>query len=113
MPFKCNLRRYTTDGSAGGDKGIRDKDQIHVLESAIVTWTRQIKGVLKTDPEVGVGALFRERERERSTSSSHVILQLKKSHPVDDSRHGVHVTNLTPPGSDAATLICGGAEGGA
>jgi|TARA_B110000977_G_scaffold91364_1_gene121243 dynein heavy chain len=28
-----------------------DADQIHVLESAVVTWTRQIKGVLKTDPE--------------------------------------------------------------
>ena len=42
-----------TEGSAG-DKGIRDKDKIHVLESAIVTWTRQIKGVLKTDPEAAL-----------------------------------------------------------
>eukprot|EP00227_Mantoniella_beaufortii_P011774 CAMPEP_0197579874 /NCGR_PEP_ID=MMETSP1326-20131121/3768_1 /TAXON_ID=1155430 /ORGANISM="Genus nov. species nov., Strain RCC2288" /LENGTH=4505 /DNA_ID=CAMNT_0043143449 /DNA_START=243 /DNA_END=13760 /DNA_ORIENTATION=+ len=41
-------------GSGGGDKGIRDKDKIHVLESAIVTWTRQIKGVLKMDPEAAL-----------------------------------------------------------
>jgi dynein heavy chain len=40
--------------SGAGDKGLRDKDQIHVLESAIVTWTRQIKGVLKTDPEAAL-----------------------------------------------------------
>eukprot|EP00898_Chlorokybus_atmophyticus_P007698 jgi/Chlat1/792/Chrsp104S01257 len=30
---------------------MRDKDRVHVLESAVVTWTRQIKNVLKTDPE--------------------------------------------------------------
>ena len=36
---------------AGGADGASTTDQIHVLESAIVTWTRQIKGVLKTDPE--------------------------------------------------------------
>lgn len=34
----------------GGD-GAKDKERIHVLESAVVTWTRQIKNVLKTDPE--------------------------------------------------------------
>ena len=28
-----------------GDKQTRDKDRIHVLESAVVTWTRQIKNV--------------------------------------------------------------------
>ncbi|GBG89558.1 hypothetical protein CBR_g49347 [Chara braunii] len=33
------------------DRTPRDKEKIHVLESAIVTWTRQIKNVLKTDPE--------------------------------------------------------------
>ena len=37
--------------SSGGADGASTTDQIHVLESAIVTWTRQIKGVLKTDPE--------------------------------------------------------------
>ena len=31
-----------------------DADQIHALESAVVTWTRQIKGVLKTDPETAL-----------------------------------------------------------
>ncbi|KAK3254170.1 Dynein beta chain, flagellar outer arm [Cymbomonas tetramitiformis] len=35
----------------GGKPNARDKKQIHVLESAVVTWTRQIKNVLKTDPE--------------------------------------------------------------
>jgi dynein heavy chain len=28
-----------------------DKDRVHVLETAVVTWTAQIKGVLKTDAE--------------------------------------------------------------
>ena len=34
--------------------GTKDKDRIHVLESAVVTWTRQIKNVLKTDPETAL-----------------------------------------------------------
>eukprot|EP00232_Nephroselmis_pyriformis_P019075 CAMPEP_0182900652 /NCGR_PEP_ID=MMETSP0034_2-20130328/28990_1 /TAXON_ID=156128 /ORGANISM="Nephroselmis pyriformis, Strain CCMP717" /LENGTH=4527 /DNA_ID=CAMNT_0025034901 /DNA_START=131 /DNA_END=13711 /DNA_ORIENTATION=+ len=41
-------------GAEVDDKGTRDKDRIHVLESAVVTWTRQIKNVLKTDPEAAL-----------------------------------------------------------
>lgn len=37
------------DGGGGGDK-----ERIHTLESAVVTWTRQIKNVLKTDPEAAL-----------------------------------------------------------
>mmetsp|Transcript_13737 Transcript_13737/g.31794 ORF Transcript_13737/g.31794 Transcript_13737/m.31794 type:complete len:4493 (-) Transcript_13737:49-13527(-) len=33
------------------EKAARDKDRVHVLESAVVMWTRQIKNVLKMDPE--------------------------------------------------------------
>eukprot|EP00698_Gefionella_okellyi_P021190 TRINITY_DN679_c0_g2_i1.p1 TRINITY_DN679_c0_g2~~TRINITY_DN679_c0_g2_i1.p1 ORF type:complete len:4462 (-),score=1316.63 TRINITY_DN679_c0_g2_i1:16-13401(-) len=33
------------------EKVTRDKDRMHVLESAVVTWTRQIKNVLKADSE--------------------------------------------------------------
>ena len=33
------------------DKGRQDKDRVHVLETAVVTWTLQIKDVLKKDPE--------------------------------------------------------------
>ncbi|KAK9808985.1 hypothetical protein WJX72_007373 [[Myrmecia] bisecta] len=33
---------------------IKDKDKIHILESAVVTWTRQIKNVLKADPEAAL-----------------------------------------------------------
>ena len=41
-----------SDGpDTGGDKAMRDKDRIHVLESAVVTWTRQIKNVLKIEPD--------------------------------------------------------------
>ena len=36
------------------DKGMRDKDRIHVLESAVIIWTRQIKNVLKNDPEAAL-----------------------------------------------------------
>ena len=38
-------------GAVDTDRALRDKDRIHVLESAVVTWTRQIKNVLKLDPE--------------------------------------------------------------
>ena len=30
---------------------LQDKDKIHILEGAVVTWTRQIKDVLKADSE--------------------------------------------------------------
>lgn len=30
---------------------LKDQDKIHILESAIVTWTKQIKNVLKADPD--------------------------------------------------------------
>ena len=33
------------------DKASRDKERVHVLETAVVTWTKQIKNVLKLDPE--------------------------------------------------------------
>jgi len=33
------------------DRASRDKDRVHVLETAVVTWTNQIKAVLKTEPE--------------------------------------------------------------
>ena len=39
------------EGAEAGDKAMRDKDRIHVLESAVVTWTRQIKNVLKIEPD--------------------------------------------------------------
>ena len=44
------------DATSAGKKSEAksDADQIHALESAVVTWTRQIKGVLKTDPETAL-----------------------------------------------------------
>jgi dynein heavy chain len=33
------------------DRASKDKDRVHVLETAVVMWTAQIKSVLKTDPE--------------------------------------------------------------
>ncbi len=30
---------------------LADQDKVHILESAIVTWTKQIKNVLKADPD--------------------------------------------------------------
>ena len=39
-------------GSAGtGGAGLSTKDKVHMLEGAIVTWTKQIKGVLRQEPE--------------------------------------------------------------
>ena len=43
-----------TISSSPGGKGHatpKDKDSVHVLENAVVTWTRQIKNVLKQEPE--------------------------------------------------------------
>lgn len=45
------LPPMTPGASIDADKDLKDKDRIHVLEGAIVTWTRQIKNVLKADPE--------------------------------------------------------------
>lgn len=36
----------------------KDQDKIHILESAIVTWTKQIKNVLKADPDAPLKASF-------------------------------------------------------
>ena len=33
---------------------LHDKDKIHILEGAVITWTRQIKDVLKADSESAV-----------------------------------------------------------
>ena len=41
-------------GAALVDAAGRDKDRIHVLESAVVMWTRQIKNILKMDPETAL-----------------------------------------------------------
>jgi dynein heavy chain len=41
-------------GAALIDNSGRDKDRIHLLESAVVMWTKQIKGILKQDPETAL-----------------------------------------------------------
>ena len=41
-------------GAAIIDNSGRDKDRIHVLESAVVMWTKQIKSILKQDPETAL-----------------------------------------------------------
>lgn len=33
------------------EQKLQDQDRVHILESAIVTWTKQIKNVLKADPD--------------------------------------------------------------
>eukprot|EP00878_Enallax_costatus_P021932 GHUV01023245.1.p1 GENE.GHUV01023245.1~~GHUV01023245.1.p1 ORF type:complete len:292 (+),score=95.38 GHUV01023245.1:1447-2322(+) len=41
------------------DQAARDKAKIHILENSVTTWTKQIKAVLKADPDAalkGVGA---------------------------------------------------------
>jgi len=44
----------TSGGTGDSDKQVRDKDHIHLLENAVVTWSRQIKNVLKSDPEAAL-----------------------------------------------------------
>lgn len=36
------------------DQALKDKDKIHILETAIITWTKQIKNVLKADPDAAL-----------------------------------------------------------
>eukprot|EP00201_Polytomella_parva_P017476 CAMPEP_0175071536 /NCGR_PEP_ID=MMETSP0052_2-20121109/19298_1 /TAXON_ID=51329 ORGANISM="Polytomella parva, Strain SAG 63-3" /NCGR_SAMPLE_ID=MMETSP0052_2 /ASSEMBLY_ACC=CAM_ASM_000194 /LENGTH=4543 /DNA_ID=CAMNT_0016338719 /DNA_START=12 /DNA_END=13643 /DNA_ORIENTATION=- len=33
------------------EHSMKDQDKVHILESAVVTWTKQIKNVLKADPD--------------------------------------------------------------
>jgi dynein heavy chain len=37
-----------------GQPRIKDQEKIHILESAIVTWTKQIKNVLQSDPDMAL-----------------------------------------------------------
>merc|ERR1712060_840599 len=41
-----------TSGAPAAVSGIGNKDRVHVLESAVITWTKQIRHVLKQDPEL-------------------------------------------------------------
>ena len=41
----------TMPAPAEGQLSLKDQEKIHILESAIVTWTKQIKNVLKSDPD--------------------------------------------------------------
>ena len=61
----CTLRAavQVTAGLSKGDTvlplparsaAISDKDHVHLLEGAFVTWTRQIKEVLKVDPSAAL-----------------------------------------------------------
>jgi dynein heavy chain len=45
------------------EPSLKDQDKIHILESAIVTWTKQIKNVLKADPDAPLKARQTEGER--------------------------------------------------
>ncbi len=45
------LPSQTTMPTMQPEQGLKDQDKIHILESAIVTWTKQIKNVLKADPD--------------------------------------------------------------
>jgi hypothetical protein len=36
------------------DQAARDKAKIHILESAVVTWSKQIRNVLKSDPDLAL-----------------------------------------------------------
>jgi len=38
--------------AAHGNSGMGSKDRLHVLEGAVITWTKQIRHVLKQDPEM-------------------------------------------------------------
>ena len=44
------------------DRASKDKERVHVLETAVVTWTSQIKSVLKNDPEAALAAAMAKGE---------------------------------------------------
>lgn len=39
------------DVPADMDEAVKDKDRVHILEACITTWTKEIKGVLKQEPD--------------------------------------------------------------
>ena len=46
---------------AQAEPSLKDQDKIHILESAIVTWTKQIKHVLKADPDAPLKVRVRDK----------------------------------------------------
>ncbi|KAF6247881.1 dynein heavy chain, N-terminal region 1-domain-containing protein, partial [Scenedesmus sp. NREL 46B-D3] len=68
------------------DQAAKDKAKIHILESAVMTWTKQIKSVLRADPD----AALKDVESARQEASENVrFLQplrrfLEKLNTMDD-----------------------------
>lgn len=54
QPPRDSLPSGGASGGAGGAGGnlIATKDRVHVLEGAVITWTKQIRHVLKQDPDM-------------------------------------------------------------
>ncbi|KAL6747291.1 flagellar outer dynein arm heavy chain beta [Haematococcus lacustris] len=48
------LPPHSTVPAPSPEPSLKDQDKIHILESAIVTWTKQIKSVLKADPDAAL-----------------------------------------------------------
>ncbi|CAK0818712.1 unnamed protein product [Prorocentrum cordatum] len=53
QPPRDALPSSGTPGASGGNSSsMGSKDRVHVLEGAVITWTKQIRHVLKQDPEM-------------------------------------------------------------
>ena len=55
---------------SSADRASKDKERVHVLETAVVTWTRQIKNVLKTEPEQARSHVHAWQPAARSSAAS-------------------------------------------
>ncbi|CAJ1396873.1 unnamed protein product [Effrenium voratum] len=78
-------REAVQDGAGQGKANAASKDRVHVLEGAVITWTKQVRYVLKQEPE----HVFREgnpqpdaelqfwRNRANNLNSIHMQLQME------------------------------------
>ena len=73
-----------------------DKERVHVLETAAVTWSRQIKAVLKTEPEqVLVGPPPRPVGRARVLVKQYNLASIREQLASDKFRKVMRVLDLT------------------
>jgi dynein heavy chain len=52
LPSSTSNDSEKNNDECNEDYNLKSYSQVHTLESAIITWTKQIKNVLKQDPEM-------------------------------------------------------------
>ena len=93
---------------SSADRASKDKERVHVLETAVVTWTRQIKNVLKTEPEQAAKSHVGRRGR-RQTAAAPAPCLAPTGRPRGPPPRGPPPRGPLPPRARAprhASLLC-------